>query len=181
MFLIAAHDDKRGIGRDGTLPWHIEEDMHFFKEQTIGSVCVMGRKTWDSLPKRPLRDRYNIIITSQWPKFRPPQYVEKNVIVARSAEDAFEMCSHPAFDNRDKWIIGGASIYEAALALDVVEAALITHVKGDFDCDTFLPTLPRVWDLSMQEEDVKFNRLLFERRREPFISDQESMEKEHEL
>lgn len=61
--LIVAHDENRVIGNEGKIPWNIPEDLKNFKKLTTGHVVVMGRKTWDSLPKKPLpnRDRKSVV------------------------------------------------------------------------------------------------------------------------
>ena len=61
--LIAAMESMGGIGKNGALPWYIPADLQHFKEYTEGKVCVMGRKTWDSLPVKPLLGRYNWVLT----------------------------------------------------------------------------------------------------------------------
>ena len=60
--LIWAQDENGGIGKNGKLPWHISEDLQNFKKITAGFPIIMGRKTWESLPKKPLPERRNIVI-----------------------------------------------------------------------------------------------------------------------
>jgi dihydrofolate reductase len=67
IIIIAAMAENRVIGKDGALPWSLREDMVRFRELTLGHPCVMGRKTWESLPKRPLPGRLNIVISSRGP------------------------------------------------------------------------------------------------------------------
>ena len=67
IIIIAAMAENRVIGKDGALPWSLREDMIRFRELTLGHPCVMGRKTWESLPKRPLPGRLNIVISSRGP------------------------------------------------------------------------------------------------------------------
>ena len=91
--LIAAIDQKRGIGKRGKLPWHLPEDLKRFKELTIGHTVVMGRKTFESIG-RVLPNRTNIIIT------RDLNYKVEGVIVTHSLEDALEkavVCGHSEF------------------------------------------------------------------------------------
>lgn len=64
LTLIVARARNRAIGKDGTLPWHIPEDLKFFKRETLGGAIIMGRRTWESLPFRPLKDRLNLVVTS---------------------------------------------------------------------------------------------------------------------
>lgn len=64
LTLIAARARNGAIGKDGTLPWHLPEDLKFFKRETLGGAVIMGRRTWESLPFRPLKDRLNLVVTS---------------------------------------------------------------------------------------------------------------------
>ena len=64
LTLIAARARNGAIGKDGTLPWHIPEDLKFFKRETLGGAIIMGRRTWESLPFKPLKDRLNLVVTS---------------------------------------------------------------------------------------------------------------------
>lgn len=64
LTLIAARDRNGAIGKDGTLPWHIPEDLKFFKRETLGGALIMGRRTWESLPFKPLKDRLNLVVTT---------------------------------------------------------------------------------------------------------------------
>ena len=64
LTLIAARARNGAIGKDGTLPWHIPEDLKFFKRETLGGALIMGRRTWESLPFKPLKDRLNLVVTS---------------------------------------------------------------------------------------------------------------------
>lgn len=97
--LIWAQDVNGLIGIDNALPWDIPEDLEFFKSSTRGQPVVMGLNTWISLPKQPLPDRRNIVVTS-----RPD--------LVRGAETVSSM-EHTL--PGDCWIIGGASIYQQAL------------------------------------------------------------------
>lgn len=64
LTLIVARARNGAIGKNGTLPWHIPEDLKFFKRETLGGALIMGRRTWESLPFRPLKDRLNLVVTS---------------------------------------------------------------------------------------------------------------------
>ena len=77
---VVAVAENRVIGKDGKLPWRIPEDMKWFNERTLGKPCIMGRKTWESLPKRPLPGRTNIVVT------RDASYVAEGAVVAHSLE-----------------------------------------------------------------------------------------------
>ena len=69
--LVVACARNRAIGRGNTIPWHAPEDLKFFMRETMGGAVIMGRKTWESLPVRPLKGRMNIVVTSQGVEHAP--------------------------------------------------------------------------------------------------------------
>ncbi|MDN8582301.1 dihydrofolate reductase, partial [Eikenella corrodens] len=105
--LIAAVADNCCIGSGNAMPWHIVEDFAFFKRYTLGKPVVMGRKTWDSLPKKPLPGRRNIVITRQ------PLWQAEGAERADSLDAALAML----VDVPEIIIMGGAQIYAQALPL----------------------------------------------------------------
>lgn len=111
--LIAARGRNNVIGSDGDLPWRLSSDLRLFKAITRGKPVIMGRKTWESLPRRPLPGRLNIVITRQ------AGYRADGAQVVCDLGDAFDAAFIQA--NRDQvdevFVIGGAQIYAAALAL----------------------------------------------------------------
>ena len=121
--LIAAYAENRCIGINNTMPWHIAEDFAFFKHYTSNKPVIMGRKTWESLPKKPLPNRRNIVISRQL------DYVADGAEVVNSLEAALALC----IDVAEVVIIGGAQIYKQALPmatdLRITEVAL--NVAGD--------------------------------------------------
>ena len=84
LSLVIARADNGAIGQHGNIPWHISADMQHFKAVTMGKPCIMGRKTWDSLPKKPLPGRDNIVVT------RDTSFTAPGAIIARSLEIALE-------------------------------------------------------------------------------------------
>lgn len=105
--LIAAYADQRCIGIDNRMPWHLPEDFAFFKSYTQGKPVIMGRKTWESLPKKPLPGRRNIVISRQ------QDYQADGAEVVGSLHEALASC--PSVD--EVIIMGGAQIYTQALPL----------------------------------------------------------------
>ena len=122
LALVWAQAANGVIGADGTMPWHVPEDLAHFKELTIGSTVVMGRRTWDSFPDRfrPLPGRRNVVLT------RDPSWSAEGAEVVHSLEGALALDPSP-------WIIGGAQLYAATIAdadrLEVTEIA--TTPDGD--------------------------------------------------
>ena len=123
--LVVARAANGVIGRDGTLPWHIPTDLRRFKALTMGSVMVMGRKTFDSLPKL-LPGRRHVVLT------RDRSWRAEGAEVAHSAEDALALAGDAPVS-----VIGGADIF--ALFLPIADRIELTDVDGDVDGDTFLP------------------------------------------
>ena len=115
------------IGNGLKIPWHISEDFKHFKKTTSGGIVVMGRKTWDSLGRRPLPDRENVVITSS------PAAVEN----ARAFASLRECLDAYADDPRTVWICGGESLYKAALPL--CEEIVLSRVKMRPRGDIFFP------------------------------------------
>jgi dihydrofolate reductase len=105
--LVVAVAENGVIGDRGKIPWRIADDMKHFKAVTLGKPCIMGRKTWDSLPTKPLVGRTNIVVT------RDAGFAAKDAIVAHSLDEALARAAkeNPA----EISIIGGAHIYAEAL------------------------------------------------------------------
>ncbi len=130
--IIVAMDDKRGIGKDGTLPWpRMPEDMLRFRELTVGHPVIMGRKTYESIPPkfRPLPDRPNIVITRELGKSIPKCHT------AHSLGEAIQLAEMLSTDRI--CIIGGGEVYKEALPL--ADVLYLTKIEGDFNADTFFP------------------------------------------
>ena len=126
---IVATDRAGAIGKGGGLPWHYPADMRFFKEQTTGHACVMGRKTWLTL-KRPLPGRLNVVLTR-----RGEVEPRESVVWLRDAQSALSL--YP-YLNCDLFVIGGAQVFE--LFRDRVDRWLVTEVPLTVEgADTFLP------------------------------------------
>ena len=125
--LIWAQDQNGGIGKDGKLPWHISEDLQNFKKITSGSPIIMGRKTWESLPFKPLPNRRNIVLSSN----------QLNDIEAYySVEDCVKKLDNDLVDK--VFIIGGESIYKAFYSrASVLHLTMFDEVADGID--TFFP------------------------------------------
>ena len=144
--LIVAISKNRGIGKDGSLPWSIKEDLSFFSRTTKGNgnnAIVMGRKTWDSLNGRHLPKRNNLILSSTLQKDEVVSGF--NVKSFKSIDDIEKHVQEHNYD--DVWIIGGSEVYKRYLETDKVNTCLITYIDHDFDCDTYFPELKPNWSL----------------------------------
>ena len=128
---ILAHDAYWGIGKDGDLPWPKNtDDLAWFKESTAGQAIVMGRKTWESLPKKPLPGRTNVIVTTQ-----PIESGLGNIVV--NLDILLDILPLLNTIHQNVWIIGGAQLIEGCLP--VIEELWLNDVGSDYNCDTFLP------------------------------------------
>jgi dihydrofolate reductase len=140
--LIWAESEGGTIGYDGALPWHLPEDLAHFKELTLGSPVVMGRKSWDALPERfrPLPGRRNIVVT------RNPGWSADGAEVVHSLDGALELAATSgAQDGSTTWVIGGAQIFTAAMHL--ADRLEITEIEAHFDGDTTAPVIDENWQL----------------------------------
>ena len=129
---IVAVDENWGIGYNGDLLEHIPEDLKYFKQLTSGNTIVMGRKTWDSLPKKPLPNRFNVVITSQ------ERHFEEMTAFIPFSEAVSRLKHSPKED--DWFIIGGGQIYKELLPY--CDRVYITKIfKDHANVDTYFPNL----------------------------------------
>jgi dihydrofolate reductase len=133
---VVAMDENRVIGKAGTLPWNVPEDLAHFRALTKGHIVVMGRKTWESLPEkfRPLPGRTNVVVSRDIAKLRLPE----GVVAASSPEEALSAAKALAKDGQRVWIIGGAELYRATLPF--CAEVHLTIIDGCHDGDAWLPT-----------------------------------------
>ncbi len=125
---IAALAENRVIGVGGKIPWHLSEDLKFFKEKTTGHTVVMGRKTWDSLG-HPLPRRRNVVVSRT---LAPGENTLPGAIVIHSLD---ALSALPA--GEEVWIMGGAEIYRQALPR--CTELYLTHVPGNPPGDAYFP------------------------------------------
>jgi len=140
IVLVVAIADNGVIGKDGAIPWRIPEDMKRFKALTMGHTVVMGRKTWDSLPKKPLLGRVNVVVTRQkdWQ--------------ADGAVPAGSLGQATAGTSGTVMVIGGAEIYERALLL--ASRIELTEVHRAFDGDAKFILDRSGWKETFREDHV---------------------------
>ena len=137
--LVLAMAKNGVIGKDGAIPWRIPEDMRRFKQLTMGKPVVMGRKTWDSLPKKPLPGRANIVVTRQ------REWSAEGAITASSLDEALAK-------SKEASVIGGGEIYREALPrADRIE---LTEVHRDFEGDAHFVFDRTKWREMAREDHV---------------------------
>lgn len=133
MISIIVAVDKNGlIGSQGKLPWSIKSEIKHFQQVTTGGVCVFGRKTWESLPKKPLSDRVNIVVSNSMDR-------TNEFDVCRDIWEAMFIC-HKFYPNKEIFICGGRSLYEQALPF--IDRIYLSCIYGDYEGDTFFPCKP---------------------------------------
>lgn len=143
--IIVAVGRNNEIGCENRLLWPIREDLRHFKAVTLGHPVIMGRKTWESLPKRPLPGRLNVVVT------RNTAYQAPGALTAPSLEKALELIQQ---EENTPFIIGGGSLYAEAIPL--ATTLHLTRVDAEEPkADTWFPEIPaEEWQLSERSEDM---------------------------
>lgn len=149
--IIVAKSKNNVIGSNGSIPWNIPKDLKYFKELTEGNTVIMGRKTYESLPKdkKPLPNRINIVIT------RDINFTANGCMVVGSLEEAILK-----IDNRkDTFIIGGSEIYKQAI--NFVDKIYITEINDEYEGDTYFPEISDKWHLVGVEKNDECNFMTY--------------------
>ncbi len=133
MNAILAMTKDGGIGKNGTIPWHYSEDLKLFKHMTTGHVVVMGRKTFDSLGKKVLPDRKNIILSKTFGGDKEQFRLRTGIQIIDDPSKLKDILTEEEY--KDCYIIGGSEIYKAFS--DEITNYLISEIKKDHECDTF--------------------------------------------
>ncbi|MGZ5278974.1 MAG: dihydrofolate reductase [Pseudobdellovibrionaceae bacterium] len=155
---IAAMARNRVIGTGNKLPWHLPEDFKFFKEKTKGHVLIMGRKTFESLPK-PLPNRFHIVITRQ----EGYRVDDPNVEIVHNLNSAIELAhmlttKYKAKFGDEVFVCGGGEIYSQAM--DVVDRIYLTVIEQDFEGDAKFPEF-RQEDFNLTRNELRTEPIPF--------------------
>jgi len=138
--IIVAASTNNVIGKNNQLPWHLPNDMKFFKNSTWGMPVIMGRKTYESFAGGALPGRFNIVVSSQ------PQIATKDgqIKIAATMEEAIALAKET--DCREAFIIGGARIYAASLSM--ADRIYLTRVHAVLEGDAFFPVFSETtWEM----------------------------------
>ncbi|CAH0599753.1 unnamed protein product [Chrysodeixis includens] len=147
--LIAAACENMGIGANGALPWRLKKEMAYFTTMTTKvadatkvNAVIMGRRTWDCIPDkyRPLENRVNIVLTHNVDSVK--ENVPEGVVVVPGLDEAISYIEKRP-DIEATWVIGGSSIYKAAMSHANCGKIYLTEIQKSFDCDTFFPDIDR--------------------------------------
>lgn len=142
--LIVAMDQHRLIGKDNQLPWHIPQDLAYFKKVTMNHKIIMGRKTFESIG-RPLPGRENIILT------RDKTYTQEGCTILHSIDEIIGMSTH---SDEELFVIGGAEIFKEILP--VSDRLYITKIDHVFEGDTYFPNINETeWKKVSVEKGIK--------------------------
>ncbi|MEF2574523.1 MAG: dihydrofolate reductase [Eisenbergiella sp.] len=163
MNLIVAVDENWAIGCKGDLLVRIPADHKIFRQETIGKVVVLGRKTMDTFPGgQPLKNRTNIVLS------RNPHYEQKDALVVHSVEELLEKLKE--YDTQDVYIIGGSSVYEQLLPY--CDTAHVTKIDHAYEADSWFPNLDKdpEWEVTADSDeqyyfDLTYHFLRYERRK----------------
>lgn len=156
--LIVAKAKDNAIGKNGKIPWNIPEELQYFKEITVNSVVIMGRKTYESIG-HPLSQRINIVISNT------KKYSGENLYIVSSLNDALELANR--YD-KEVFIIGGERLYKETI--DIVDKMYITEVFIDVkEADTFFPAIDNSkYDIDYGKilgNEIKYRKDVYIRRR----------------
>ncbi|KPI96482.1 PREDICTED: dihydrofolate reductase [Papilio xuthus] len=164
--LIAAACENMGIGVNGTLPWKLKKEMAYFttmtmkvKDESKLNAVIMGRRTWDCIPDkyRPLNDRVNIVMTRHVDEVKTK--VPEGVVVVPSLDEAVKYIEGRE-DIESTWVIGGSSIYKAAMEHENCGKIYLTEIQKSFDCDAFFPNIDTQQFHLVDEEEIPGERQL---------------------
>lgn len=133
LAIVVARAANGVIGRDGDLPWRLKSDLALFKANTLGKPIIMGRKTWDSLPRKPLPGRMNVVLT------RDQSFEPEGAIACETWMEAVQMAKEQAADDSvdEVCVIGGRALFE--LALPKAKRLYLTEVDAQVDGDVHFP------------------------------------------
>lgn len=137
VYIITAHDSYRGIGKNNDIPWRLPEDLKFFKNCTENKTVIMGKNTFESLKKKPLKNRFNIVITRHV-NYYEKKYKDSNLQFVKSLTKALKLADK---QNKEIWVIGGQCVYEKILRKykNIISSIYITEINDDFKCTSYFP------------------------------------------
>lgn len=158
--ILVACDPNGVIGKGNQIPWYLPADLKLFKHRTLGSSVIMGRKTWDSLPKKPLIGRVNYVVSHGEAHACPHTCLAESLagpVWCKTLEGAIEDANK---NKKEIYIIGGEQIYKAALDLGVVNRIIMSRLPNTYEGDHFFH-LPADWRECEREDHGEFDVIYF--------------------
>jgi len=151
--LIAAMSENGVIGVENKLPWHLPEELKYFRTMTKGKPVIMGRKTFESIGSKPLPHRLNIILT------KSDDFIAAGCTVVHTVADALQAVG----DCEEVMVVGGAEIYKAFLV--VANRLYLTTVHGNYPGDVYFPAIEwEDWQLTSSLEAVGFTAKVWDKK-----------------
>ena len=147
LVLVVARARNGVIGRDGDLPWRLRSDLQRFKAITVGKPCIMGRRTWESLPLKPLPGRLNIVLS------KDESFTARGALVCTTLDEAIEIARETAEDDGvdEICVIGGTALFQ--MALPKAKRLYVTEVQAEVQGDVTFPAFDEAaWTEVRREE-----------------------------
>jgi dihydrofolate reductase len=147
LAIVVARSANGVIGREGGLPWRLKSDMALFKATTMGKPIIMGRKTWDSLPRKPLPGRMNLVLS------RDGSFEPQGALVCEKFDEAVQIAREQAAEDAasEVCVIGGEALF--ALALPKAKRLYLTEVQAEVDGDARFPAFDESRWREVRRED----------------------------
>ena len=166
MNMIVAFCKNRGIGYKNNLPWHLKNELKYFKRKTTkgnNNVVIMGKNTWESLPNKPLSNRKNIILSKSLDNNILKNY--DNTYAVKNFH-SLNVEINNLVDNHKLWLIGGKSIYDYYIQHPKLHKIYVTHINNDFLYDVQFPKIPNNFILtklskSMNENNIEYKYAIY--------------------
>ena len=166
--IIVAMCENNGIGINNKLPWNYKEELIHFSKTTKGNgnnAIIMGKNTWESLPKKPLPNRTHYILSSSFKEKTNPKY--ENCLFYNSLNDVLndEKIKNNEFD--ECWFIGGAKLYDSIINEKFINKMVISFIPNKIECDTFFPSIPKHFNINTEtimvtKDDTKIKIVTYE-------------------
>ena len=148
LALVVARARNGVIGRDGGLPWRLRSDLQRFKAVTMGKPCIMGRRTWDSLPLKPLPGRLNLVLS------KDESFEAKGAVVCTTLDEAVEIARETAMEDGvdEICVIGGTALF--GMALPRAKRLYLTEVEAEPEGDAVFPAFDEAAWVEVSSEAV---------------------------
>ena len=148
LALVVARARNGVIGREGGLPWRLRSDLQRFKAVTLGKPCIMGRRTWESLPLKPLPGRLNLVLS------KDESFLARGALVCTTLDEAVEIAREQAMDDGvdEVCVIGGTALF--AMALPRAKRLYLTEVQAEPEGDAVFPAFDEAAWIEVSSEAV---------------------------
>ncbi len=164
--ILVAHDEDRVIGKNNKIPWQNSEDLKLFKDRTTGHSIIMGRNTWLSLPMKPLKNRLNLVVSTQFSATAKYFNINNSEYGAShyfpTLEDALDYAKNKQPD-QPIFLIGGEKLYSYALEHNLVDRICVSLIPGKHEGDTYFPKLDGVWKEASSSSYETFKEIVYEK------------------